>query len=58
MAEVAIEDRDEWRPFCGRVYPVERTAGSPMVCTISPHDTRTIKHLNIDTGFSWWETGS
>jgi hypothetical protein len=53
MDEVAIEDRDEWRPFCGTLYPQERVAGDPMICTRSPH-ILTEMHLNQDTGFTWW----
>lgn len=58
MAEAAIDDRDDWRPFCGKLYPPKQTAGDPMICTIGPHDSLTEKHLNESTGFSWWDTGS
>jgi hypothetical protein len=57
MCTTAIEDRDEWRPFCGRLYPEGQVAGDPMVCTIRPHDPRTVKHRNEATGFTWWDLG-
>jgi hypothetical protein len=58
MAEAAIGDMDEWKPFCGELYPPEQTAGPPMICTKDPHDTVSEKHVNQETGFSWWGESS
>lgn len=56
MIEAAIGSVD-WVPFCGIIYPLARVAGNPLVCTTSPHDIKTERHLNEETGFSWWDTG-
>lgn len=43
-----------WRPFCGALWPLERTAGPPVVCTRSRHNVHQVKHRNDKLGFEWW----
>lgn len=47
-------DSAVWPPYCGVQYPPEQTAGPPMICTLPVHD-QDQKHVNEETGFSWWE---
>jgi len=46
-------DETVWPPFCGVVYPINRTAGDPVVCTKLTHRPDE-QHHNEETGWSWW----
>ena len=55
MNQEPARETDDWRPFCGFVYPLTKTAGTPVICTRQPHDTMRERHYNEDTGFHWWQ---
>lgn len=44
-----------WLPYCGSAYPLEKVAGDPLVCDQEQHGP-SVKHLNSETGFAWWES--
>lgn len=52
MNGTAVDD-GVWPPFCGESYPLERTAGDPVICTRLVHDEDE-QHHNDETGFQWW----
>jgi hypothetical protein len=43
----------DWFPYCGQEYPLERTAGRPVICDRSIHGPD-VKHHNSELGWSWW----
>jgi hypothetical protein len=49
------ENQNDWRPYCGFNFPLERTAGVPIICDRQVHNTEKEKHFNSETGFSWWQ---
>lgn len=48
-------EASEWRPYCGFVYPLSKTAGTPIICTRQVHNVTKERHYNEDSGFSWWQ---
>lgn len=48
------ETATDWRPFCGMVWPLAKTAGDPVVCTRMLHSD-VEKHYNDELGIAWYQ---
>ena len=51
-----MDDLLTWEPYCGAVYPLEKTAGDPVTCDRNAHDD-SFPHRHSETGFTWWGSG-